>query len=215
MSDIASDKVMMAPLYHLELIRDRDIPYTQNVKTTETAAQVLHELLDRSPTEQLVVLYLNSGTEIIGAEKVGMGSMESVGARPQEVFRGALVKACPEILLCHNHVDGMVVPSPNDIHFTMEMIDVGAWLGVRVRDHIVVGPQNKHMSIRDNLHNLSAEMLEAEMHHFGLPKDAMSAIKEKMKDLLNPAGKKKNGDPNANANTDWMDSLSYRILSME
>jgi hypothetical protein len=205
---------LLAPLYHLELVRDRDFPY-QKISTTEDAAQVLHAILDKSPVEQLVVVYLNSGTEIIGMEKVGMGGVESVGASPKEIFRGAIIKACPEILLCHNHVDGVVTPSPDDLHFTMEMIDVGAWLGIRVRDHIVVGPQNKHMSIKENLHKLSSEMMEANLHHFGLSKEAMGVIKDKMRDLLNPAGKKKNGDPNANANTDWMDSLSYRVLSME
>lgn len=222
MTDIVSEKVLLAPLYHLELIKDRDVPYG-DVKTTEAAAQVLHNLLDRSPTEQMVVLYLDSDHNIVGAEKVGMGGVEQVATSPTEIFRGAIVKACPEVILCHNHPSGDGRPSVADIKFTLNMVDVGAWLGVRVRDHIVVVGNGKHMSIRENMHNLDKELDQAheEMHAdmLGLDPHVMKNLKQKMLSLIHPlmerdsAAQGKKGDPKANMNTDWKDSLSYLLLN--
>jgi proteasome lid subunit RPN8/RPN11 len=223
MTDIVSEKVLLAPLYHLELIKDRDVPYDGNAKTTEAAAQVLHDLLDRSPTEQMIVLYLNSDTQIVGAEKVGMGGVEEVATRPTEIFRGAIVKACPEVILCHNHPSGDGRPSVADIKFTLNMVDVGAWLGVRVRDHIVVVANGKHMSIRENMHLLNREFDQAheEMHGdmLGLDPRTLKTLKEKMLSLIHPLTERDNmspgkkGDPKANMDTDFKESLSYLLLS--
>lgn len=221
-------KVLMAPLYHLELVRDRDIPYDGNAKTTEAAAQVLHGLLDRSPTENMAVVYLNSSAEIIGAERVGMGGLESVGTDPTEIFRGALVKASPEILLSHNHPNGDVKPSPQDLLMTMNTMSLASMLRIRIRDHIVVGPNGKHFSIRENIHSLHDEMRKAEEIAFG---PGIGALKDRimgmiqrggakfhdpLADLLDaqpPVKKSGNGDPKANLLTDWQDSLTYAWLT--
>lgn len=222
MTDIQTN-VLLAPLYHLELIRDRDVPYHQKATTTEEAAQVLHQLSDSSPVETLMVMYLNSSSKIIGVERVGMGGIEEVMARPQEVFRGAIVKAAPELILSHNHPDETVRPSVADIMFTMNIVDLGAMLGLRVRDHIVVGPNNAHMSIRENMKLLSKEFEQARQQSMAaMGGRGLDDIKKRLMDILDPNGrinlpdasKKGGGDPKANASdSDWKESLSYLLLS--
>ena len=221
MTDIVSDKVVLAPLYHLELVRERDVPYHQSASTTEEAAQVLHQVFDRVPTEQMMVMYLNSGSRIIGIEKVGMGGIERVGTEPQEIFRGAIVKAAPEIILSHNHPDEEVEPSVEDIIYTMKLVDLGALLGLRVRDHIVVGINNKHMSIRENMDKLTDKFREAEHRLYHTHTHTLDVVKELLAKLA-PTGQalpdldtpKKSGNPKANASdVDWKQSLSYLILS--
>ncbi len=220
-------KVLMAPLYHLEVVKDRDIPYEANVRTTEAAAQVLHNLLDRSPTENMAVVYLNSSSEIIGAERVGMGGLEAVGNDPTEIFRGALVKAAPELLLAHNHPSGDVKPSPQDLLMTMNNLSLGGILGIRVRDHIVVGPNGKHFSIREGMvsGSLKDEIRRAEEIAYG---PHIGDLKEKIIDMIKqrgikvggpldaldmpPGTSKKGGDPKANLVSDWEDSLTWLYL---
>jgi len=209
-------KVLMTPLYHLELVKDRDIPYDGSVKTTEQAAQVLHHLLDRSPTENMIVVYLNSSADLIGVERVGMGGMESVAQDHTEIFRGALVAGAPEILISHNHPNGDTRPSPADLHMTMTTVDLGALLHIRVRDHIIVGPNGKHLSIRENMHLFQDEMRQAEEMAFGRH---MSSIKDKLLDLISKGPDlgadllPKKGDPKANLLSDWQDSLTYAWLT--
>ena len=151
-----------------------------------------------------------------------MGGVEQVNTHPSEVFRGAIVMAAPEILIAHNHMDGMVRPSVPDIMFTMNCLTAGAMLGIRVRDHIVVGPNNKHMSIRENHHDLRSEFAQAERQMFGMGgMGNLTDIKEKLLSILDPSGKglpypgapKKSGDPSANTPNDWKQSLSYQYLN--
>ena len=193
----ASNNVLMAPLYHLELVQDRDIAYNGNASTTEGAAEVFHKLLDKSPIEQMVVLYLANGGKIVGAEKVGMGTVEMVSTLPTELFRGAIVKAVPEIILCHNHPSGEPKPSTPDMQYTMSVVELGAVLGVRVRDHIIVSPNGKHISMREKMESgdLDQEFVEARADRMGLPEE----LKEKLMSILHPglSAQKKKLDPKA------------------
>lgn len=227
MEETIVPKVLMAPLYHLEVVKDRDIPYDANVKTTEQAAQVLHNLLDRSPTENMVVVYLNSSAEIIGAERVGMGGLEAVGQDPTELFRGALVHGAPEVLLSHNHPSGDVHPSPQDLLMTMNNLSLGGILGIRVRDHIIVGPNGKHFSVREGMMKgqLKDEIRRAEEIAYG---SHIGDLKDRIVDLIKQRGGRvggpldaldnlpppsKKGDPKANLVSDWEDSLSWLYLN--
>lgn len=212
----ASNNILIAPLYHLELVQDRDIPYDGNARTTEAAAQVFHKLLDSSPVEQMIVLYLSNSGKIVGAEKVGMGTVEMVSTLPTELFRGAIVKAVPEVILCHNHPSGEPKPSIQDMRFTMSVVELGALLGVRVRDHIIVSPNGKHISMRENMENgeLDQELIQAKADRMALPEE----LKQKLLSILHPGKKdasKKGGDPTSNDNTDDMPSLTYLLLSGE
>lgn len=175
------------PLYHLELVRDRSVPYTSVLKT-EQRAQVLHELLDRSPVEQLVVMYLNPTGDLVGVEKVGMGAVTHVSATMAEVFRGAILAAVPSIVIGHNHVDDNLTPSTADWKFTDMALMVGEQLGVFVEDHIIVGPGGEHLSMRSS-HNMKAEESVGMMMSLldGLPENKKKDLYSRIKSLgLNP-----------------------------
>lgn len=135
------------PLYHLELVRDRSIEYTSMIKT-EQRAQVLHELLDRSPVEQLIVMYLNASGDLVGVEKVGLGGVVHVAVTMAEIFRGAILASVPSIVMGHNHVDDNLTPSEPDWQITSRATLIGEQLGIFVEDHIIVGPGGKHLSMR-------------------------------------------------------------------
>ena len=57
-------KQHMVPLYHLELVRERDIKY-RKILTIEAAAEIFHEMLDSSPVEKMAVLHVGSDTRLI------------------------------------------------------------------------------------------------------------------------------------------------------
>lgn len=141
------------PVYHLELVRDRSIPLSRVTGTLNTA-EVLHAMLDTSPVEQFVVIYLNSEDQMIGAEKIAMGDLEKVAVSMKNVFRGALLAAAPQIILGHNHPHGRALPSDPDLMVTTLAIQIGAMLGIDVRDHVIVSPTGDHYSMWDNQHEM-------------------------------------------------------------
>lgn len=147
----------MVPLYHLELVREKDIPY-RSVSSKEAAAEVFHEMLDSSPVEKLAVIYVNSSGKMIGAEYIAIGGLEMVQASMSEIFRGAIKANAPGIWLAHNHVDGNVIPSLPDYRFTLAAVDSATLLQINLIDHLVVGP-GAYWSIKDHQDEMTSVLL--------------------------------------------------------
>lgn len=164
----------IVPLYRLELVREKDIPY-RSVEKEQAAAEVFHEMLDSSPVEKLAVIHCNSHLEMIGAEVVAVGTVERVSTAMSDLFKGAIRSNAPRIWLAHNHVDGNVTPSPQDYRFTMIAKEASYLLGIAIVDHLVIGP-GKHYSINNNPEELAAASRKLESE----------AILNKLRDFLPP-----------------------------
>jgi len=134
-------------LYHIELVRERDIPVGHGTMA-ERAAEIFHDLLDHSPVEQMAVIHVDAQGAFVGVEKVGMGTLTSMVVSMGEIFRGALIAAVPTIILGHNHPPGDPTPSTQDWDMTDRTRKIGEQLGIHVADHIVVAPYGKHVSMR-------------------------------------------------------------------
>jgi len=143
MSSIGDEEL---PVYHLELVRDRTIPL-KNSYTTNESARILHAMLDRSPVEQFVVLYVGPDCKMLGAETITVGDLMSVQAPIRSIFRGAIHAAVPTIVLGHNHPSTDPYPSEQDITLTSMAVECGELLGIHVIDHVVVSPNGLHYSI--------------------------------------------------------------------
>lgn len=150
----------MVPLYHLELVREKDIPYP-SVNKEQAAADVFHAMLDSSPVEKLAVIHCNSGLDMIGAEVVAIGGVEVVGAAMADLFKGAIRNNAARIWIAHNHVDGRVQASMPDFRFTLKAIQVGEMLDIPIQDHLVVGP-GAHYSIHKHRDELTKALVTLE-----------------------------------------------------
>jgi DNA repair protein RadC len=148
----------IVPLYRLELVREKDIPYTA-VTDEWRAAEVFHEMLDSSPVEKLAVIHCNSGLDMIGAEIVAVGGVEVVGAAMADLFKGAIKNNAARIWMAHNHVDGRVQASLPDYSFTMKAIQVSKMLDIPIIDHLVVGP-GAHYSIYKHKEELEKALMD-------------------------------------------------------
>jgi len=170
MSEMPKDLV---PLYHLEVVKDRDIPVRKldPRNLTQSCADVLHELLDRSPVEQFVVLYVMSDLRISGAEKIAMGDLENVSVGMKNLFRGALIAGAPRIVLGHNHPQGEPTASVPDWLMTDTAIMCSELLQVQILDHIIVSPDGRHYSCWDHKDRLIQIMQQ-------------SALQAQLKDLM-------------------------------
>lgn len=154
----------IVPLYHLELVREKDLPYTK-VLREEAAAEIFHQMLDSAPVEKLAVIHCNSGMEMIGAEVVAIGSIERVGAAMGDLFKGAIRNNAPVVWIAHNHVDGNVQASMPDYTYTLKAVQAGQLLGIRLHDHLVIGP-GAHFSIFKNRVELERNLRNLEREEF-------------------------------------------------
>ena len=89
--------------------------------------------------EQLRALLLTTRHTLLGCVLVAQGTVDGAPCRLADAFREAVRAGAAAVLFVHNHPGGDPAPSPEDVRFTAAAARVGALLGVRVVDHVVVG----------------------------------------------------------------------------
>lgn len=146
------------PVTHVELVRDRTIPF-RKLKTRENYVALLHELLDNSPNEKFITIYLND-TMIVGAEVTAIGQNHMVAIGMGEIFRGAILAGAGSIVIGHNHTNDDPHPSDADINMTDVAFRAGMLMGIPLVDHIIVSPNGDHFSMVENGASLERRVMD-------------------------------------------------------
>lgn len=89
--------------------------------------------------EQLEVLFIGSGKQLISSETVFVGSLNSMVVHPREIFNLAIQNNAAAIVLIHNHPSGDCSPSEGDLEITRQLISAGTILDIDVLDHVIIG----------------------------------------------------------------------------
>src|SRR5690606_7967356 len=84
-------------------------------------------------------ILLDSNRRVQTITTVYIGTVNASLLRVSEIFREAVVRNCPAIILAHNHPSGDPTPSPEDIELTRTLITAGKLLDVALLDHIIIG----------------------------------------------------------------------------
>ncbi|MBA4379910.1 MAG: hypothetical protein C0393_04365 [Anaerolinea sp.] len=65
-----------------------------------------------------------------------------------EVFKPAIRRGTPAIIVVHNHPSGDPTPSPEDVATTRGIVQAGKLLDIDVLDHMVIG-QGRWVSLKE------------------------------------------------------------------
>jgi DNA repair protein RadC len=123
-------------------IGKRAITYQADARPTITsAADAAQLVLDMGHLrqEQVRVILLDSGRRVIAIPTVYMGTLNMSILRVSEIFREAITRNSPAVILAHNHPSGDPAPSPADIELTRTLVAAGKLLDIQVLDHLIVG----------------------------------------------------------------------------
>ncbi len=89
--------------------------------------------------ESLRVILLDNKNRVVAVQEVYKGNVGSSVVRMAELFRDAVQRTCPSIIIVHNHPSGDPTPSSDDVRVTEQAILAGKQLDIEVLDHIVIG----------------------------------------------------------------------------
>ncbi len=98
--------------------------------------------------EQLRVLCLDTKNYVVAQQVVYQGTVNSSVVRAAEVFKPAVSRTCPAIVVVHNHPSGDPTPSPEDVRTTEQLRKAGDLLDIELLDHIVIG-QQRYVSLKE------------------------------------------------------------------
>ncbi len=91
--------------------------------------------------EHLRVLLLDTKNYVVHIERVYQGSVNMSVVRAAEVFRAAVSRNTPSVIIVHNHPSGDPTPSLEDVRTTEQLVQAGKHLDIEVLDHLVIGNQ--------------------------------------------------------------------------
>lgn len=116
------------------------------IKNVDDVVRLTEELKDKKQ-EYFLSLTLDGASILIQKRIVFIGTLNHSIVHPREIFADAISDRAAGIIFVHNHPDGSVEPSKEDIAITQRLMEVGKIVGIEIIDHIVIS-KNGHFSFQ-------------------------------------------------------------------
>src|SRR6266700_1570043 len=100
--------------------------------------------------EQMRILVLDTKNQVVENISRYQGTVNSSVLRAAEVYRPAIIRNCPGVIICHNHPSGDPTPSPEDIAVTRQLVEAGKVLDIELVDHLVIG-NHRFVSLKERM----------------------------------------------------------------
>jgi DNA repair protein RadC len=98
--------------------------------------------------EQIRVILLDSSRRVIAIPTVYIGTVNMSVLRVSEIYREAILRNSPAVIMVHNHPSGQPMPSPEDINLTRTLFAAGELLDIQLIDHLIIA-QDGWKSLRE------------------------------------------------------------------
>ncbi|MBN2115822.1 MAG: hypothetical protein JW730_04585 [Anaerolineales bacterium] len=132
----------------LGMMFNRPAAEMPHINSPADAYALLREM-ETFDQEHLRVILLDSRLRSVGVAEVYVGAVNKAQVRLSEVFRPAIQRNVPMIILAHNHPSNDPTPSPEDVAVTRAAIQVGNLMEIAVQDHIVIGRGGCYASLKE------------------------------------------------------------------
>ena len=96
------------------------------------------------------ILILDTKNQVVENISRYQGTVNSSVLRAAEIYRPAILRNCPAVIICHNHPSGDPTPSPEDIAVTQQLVAAGQRLDIELVDHLVIG-NHRFVSLKERL----------------------------------------------------------------
>jgi len=120
------------------------------IKSPADAANLVMMEMTYLDHEQMRILILDTKNQVVDNISRYQGTVNSSVLRAAEIFRPAITRNCPGVIICHNHPSGDPTPSPEDISVTEQLVQAGRVLDIELVDHLVIG-NHRFVSLKERL----------------------------------------------------------------
>lgn len=135
-----------------QLARRYDIDRSSNMKilrTTADAGQYLRPYFTGLHEECVYLLSLDAKCKVLDCRMVFRGSVNSVNISIRKVVEIALGCGATSVILAHNHVSGVALPSREDEQTTAQVAAALSAIGIKLADHLIIA-DNDFVSMADS-----------------------------------------------------------------
>ena len=139
----------------VELARRLTLPTEmerQHITSPADAATLVMGDMRYLDHEELRVLCLDTKHRVVANIRLYQGTINSSVLRAAEIFKPAVTRNCPGIIICHNHPSGDPTPSAEDIAVTEQLVNAGKLLEIELVDHLIIGRNQRFCSLKEHMH---------------------------------------------------------------
>ncbi len=131
--------------YRLSLEKPEERPA---VNSPADAAVLVEYEMSALEQEHLRVILLDTRNRVLEIVEIYKGSVNSSQVQVGEIFKAAIRRNAPALIVVHNHPSGDPTPSPDDVVVTRAIVQAGKLLDVDVLDHMIIG-QGRWVSLKE------------------------------------------------------------------
>lgn len=118
------------------------------VNSPADAAVLVEYEMSALEQEHLRVILLDTRNRVLEIVEIYKGSVNSSQVQVGEIFKAAIRRNAPALIVVHNHPSGDPTPSPDDVVVTRAIVQAGKLLDVDVLDHMIIG-QGRWVSLKE------------------------------------------------------------------
>jgi DNA repair protein RadC len=123
--------------------------HADQIRSPADAANLLMPEMSLLEQEHLRVILLDTKNHVVAIPTIYVGSVNTTMIRISELFREAIRRNCPALIIAHNHPSSDPSPSPEDLVVTRQAVEAGKLLDVDVLDHLIIGGANRFVSLKE------------------------------------------------------------------
>ena len=118
--------------------------------SSRAARDYLLPYFQTGPRNEMVYLVcMDAKYKVLGCHKLGEGTVNAADIAPRRVVELALAHNASAVLLAHNHVSGLALPSNADLLTTETLARVLREVGVELADHLIF-TEDDMVSLKDS-----------------------------------------------------------------
>jgi len=101
-------------------------------------------------TERAVIFFLNANNEIFKHQLLCEGTKDSVMINPDVIVDLAIRYKATYVALMHNHPDGNILPSNEDVAITQKVMKKLKFWDIKLIDHVIFGGNDNYFSFQNS-----------------------------------------------------------------
>jgi DNA repair protein RadC len=132
-----------------EFVRRRIKPEGLKIKFPVDVLPLIQHYGDRKQ-EHFLCISINGANEVMNIRVVTIGLINKSQVHPREVFADVIAERASAVIVAHNHPNGDLKPSSEDIAVTKRIKDAAAILGISLLDHIIFNNKGYYSFVENN-----------------------------------------------------------------
>lgn len=133
----------------IRMVKEPPLYSDTPIDSPQAVVQVMADTLKDYDREVFAIINLRPDLKPINVNIVSVGALDQSLVHPREAIKSMVLSNAASVMMVHNHTTGSMSPSKDDIAVTDRMAQLCGLLGIKLIDHIIVGPGKDYYSFHE------------------------------------------------------------------